>query len=145
MPTHHLLIRDIYPETLSLLQRIYRYSRHHQVRQRAHCLILRHEGYSLSDLITIFKVSRKTLYNWLEAWDKRGFPGLYNRPGRGRKGTFTSDQKEQIRNWAQAHPKQLKQVLQKTLRRSRFLDYSSRRHRAFSKHDDSRSTSASEY
>ena len=102
MPTHHLWIRDIYPETLSLLQRIYRYSRHHQVRQRAHCLILRHEGYSLSDLITIFKVSRKTLYNWLEAWDKRGFPGLYNRPGRGRKGTFTSDQKEQIHNWAQA-------------------------------------------
>jgi hypothetical protein len=31
-----------------------------------------------------------------------------------------------------------------TLRR-RSLDYSSRRHRAFSKHDDSRSTSASEY
>jgi hypothetical protein len=26
MPTHHLLIRDIYPKTLSLLQRIYRYS-----------------------------------------------------------------------------------------------------------------------
>ena len=31
-----------------------------------------------------------------------------------------------------------------TLRR-RSIDYSSRRHRAFSKHDDSRSTSASEY
>ena len=31
-----------------------------------------------------------------------------------------------------------------TLRR-RSLDYSSRRHRAFGKHDDSRSTSASEY
>ena len=113
MPTHHSLVRDIYPETLGLLQRIYHYSRHHQVRQRAHCLILRHEGYSLSDLITIFNVSRKTLYNWLEAWDKRGFPGLYNRPGRGRKDTFTPEQKEQIRNWAQAHPKQLKQVLQK--------------------------------
>ncbi len=98
MQTHHSLLRDIYPETLSLLQRIYRYSLHHQVRQRAHCLILRHERYSLADLITIFKVSRKTLYNWLEAWDKRGFQGLYNRPGRGRKGIFTPEQKEQIRN-----------------------------------------------
>ena len=61
--------------------------------------------------MAIFKVSRRTIYNWLDAWDAHGLPGLYNRPGRGRKATFTPAQQAQIRLWAQAHPKQLKQVL----------------------------------
>ncbi len=38
---------------------------------------------------------------------------LYNRPGRGRKGTFTPEQIEQIRAWTQQYPRQLKQVVQK--------------------------------
>ncbi|MEO0987845.1 MAG: IS630 family transposase [Cyanobacteria bacterium J06639_14] len=107
------LIREISPETLRLLKRIYHHSRHHQVRQRAHCLILKHQGFSTSELMTIFQVTRKTLYNWFHAWETRGLLGLYNRPGRGRKPTFNDAQKAQIQRWAQAHPKQLKQVLQK--------------------------------
>jgi transposase len=63
--------------------------------------------------MTVFQVSRKTIYQWLNAWDHRGFPGLYRRPGQGRKPTFTAEQKSQIRMWAQEHPKQLKQVLNK--------------------------------
>ena len=112
-PTTRALSRTIYPETLKLLRRIYRHSRHHEVRQRAQCLILKHQGYSVSALMTVFQVSRKTLYKWLKAWNMRGFPGLYRRPGQGRKATFTAAQQAQIRQWAQAHPKQLKQVLNK--------------------------------
>jgi len=107
------LIRNIYPETLCLLHRIYRHSRHHEVRQRAQCLILKHQGLSITELIKVFQVSRKTLYKWLEAWNVRGFPGLYRRPGQGRKATFTAEQQAQIRRWTQEHPKQLKQVLNK--------------------------------
>ncbi|MEM0978683.1 MAG: IS630 family transposase [Cyanobacteria bacterium P01_H01_bin.58] len=107
------LNRNIYPETLHLLQRIYRHSRHHEVRQRAQCLILKHQGLSIPTLLTVFQVSRKTLYKWFDAWDVRGFPGLYRRPGQGRKATFTAEQQAQIRRWAQDHPKQLKQVLNK--------------------------------
>jgi transposase len=112
-PTTRSLSRTIYPETLKLLQRIYRCSRHHEVRQRAQCLMLAHQGYSVSELVTVFQVSRKTLYQWLKAWNIRGFPGLYRRPGQGRKATFTASQQAQIRQWAQGHPKQLKQVLHK--------------------------------
>jgi hypothetical protein len=39
--------------------------------------------------------------------------GLYDRPGRGRKPTFTAEQREQIGQWSQEHPQQIKQVLQK--------------------------------
>lgn len=61
----------------------------------------------------IFSVSRKTLYNWFNNWEDQGVLGLYNRPGRGRKGTFNPEQVEQIRAWVQQQPRQLKQVVQK--------------------------------
>ncbi len=105
--------REICPDTSRLLRRIYRQSRHHQVRQRAHCLLLHQAGFSLAQLQEIFQVSRKTLYNWFNAWEDQGLVGLYDQPGRGRKATFTPEQQEQIRQWAQQHPQQLKQVLQK--------------------------------
>lgn len=48
------LIRPLSPETIRLLHRIHRYSRHHQVRQRAQFLILYNQRKSLSQLIPIF-------------------------------------------------------------------------------------------
>jgi transposase len=100
-------------ENQHLLQRIYRQSRHHAVRQRAHCILLRSQGKSVAQLLDIFPVSRKTLYNWFEAWETRSVAGLYDRAGRGRKPTFTPEQQAQIGKWTQEHPRQLKQVLQK--------------------------------
>lgn len=107
------LIREIFPDTARLLKRIYRQSRHHQTRQRAHFLLLHQEGFSIRKLQDIFQVSRKTVYNWFDAWEKKGLVGLYHQPGQGRKPTFTPEQEQQIRIWAEQNPKQLKQVLQK--------------------------------
>lgn len=39
--------REVFPDTQRLLQRLYRQSRHHQVRQRAHCILLRTQGYEM--------------------------------------------------------------------------------------------------
>lgn len=105
--------REVFPETQRLLQRLYRQSRHHQVRQRAHCILLRSQAYGIAQLMEIFSVSRKTLYNWFNQWEAEGILGLYNRPGQGRKRTFNAEQIEQIRVWVQQQPRQLKQVAQK--------------------------------
>ena len=59
------LLRNINPLSLKLLNRIYRESRHHQVRQRAHFLILASQNIKNKSLMKIFKVSYKTMYNWL--------------------------------------------------------------------------------
>ena len=95
------------------MKRIQKQSSHHQVRQRSHCLLLKNQGVKIEQLKVIFTVSEKTLYNWFKAWELRGLVGLYNRPGRGRKKTFDPSQIEQIRDWANLHPQQLKQVRQK--------------------------------
>ena len=107
------LLRDINPLSLKLLNRIYHKSRHHQVRQRAHFLILVSQNVKNENLIKIFKFSYKTMYNWLNRWENEGMLGLYNKPGRGRKKTFNSAQSAQIRDWVKLQPRQLKQVVQK--------------------------------
>jgi transposase len=108
-----IFIREVNPLSLKLLERIYRQSRHHQVRQRAHCLILASQRVKIEELMNIFQVSYKTIYNWLNRWELEGMVGLYNKPGRGSKPTFNSEQKERIREWVRQQPKQLKQVVQK--------------------------------
>ncbi len=107
------LTREVFPDTQRLLQRLYRQSRHHQVRQRSQCILLSLQSYSIAQLMDICGVSRKTIYNWFNSWEMQGLVGLYNRPGRGRKATFSLEQKQQIRDWAQQSPRQLKQVMEK--------------------------------
>lgn len=106
-------IREINPLSFKLLERIYRQSRHHQVRQRAHLLILASQGVKVEELMAIFNVSYKTTYNWLNRWESEGMLGLYNKAGRGNKKTFNWEQEETIREWAKQEPTQLKTLLQK--------------------------------
>ena len=108
-----LFLREINPISAKLLERIYHQSRHHQVRQRAHCLLLASQGVKVEELMNIFQVSYKTIYNWFNRWEGEGIIGLYNKPGRGSKPTFNSQQKERIKEWALSEPRQLKQVRQK--------------------------------
>ena len=107
------LLRDINPLSLKLLKRIYRESRHHQVRQRSQFLILVSQNIKNKQLMKIFKVSYKTMYNWVNRWEYEGMLGLYNKPGRGRKKTFNSAESAQIKDWVKLQPKQIKQVVQK--------------------------------
>jgi len=103
-------IQGLSPETRKLLTRIYLTSKYTQVRQRAHCLLLSFEGYPMKDITKILGVSRKTIHNWVLAWEERSIVGLYDKKGRGRKPTFSSSQKGQIRLWVKQSPKQLEKV-----------------------------------
>jgi hypothetical protein len=42
-------IKDLTPETIKLLNRIYKQSSHYQVKQRAHCILLSYEGKTISE------------------------------------------------------------------------------------------------
>ena len=107
-----IFIREINPLSFKLLERIYRQSRHHQVRQRAHFLILASLAVKVKELMKIFQISHKTIYNWINRWESEGIVGLYNKPGRGCKRIFNFEQESIIRDWAKSEPRQLKKVLQ---------------------------------
>ena len=93
------LIRDLNPESQKMLERIYRASKHHQVRERAKCILLSFQGTTIEELSGIFGVTRKTIYNWLTAWEDRKLIGFYNRRGRGRKPKLTEAQGQQVIDW----------------------------------------------
>ncbi len=103
-------IQSLSDETTHFLQSIYKYSMHHRVRQRAHCILLSFQGYTTKELAHIFHVDRITIYHWFDAWDMRRFPGLYDRKVPGRPPSFTQEQKEQIRQWAKLFPKNLNKI-----------------------------------
>lgn len=104
-------IESLSHETVKMLERIYRQSEHHQVRQRAHCILMSFQGFTMTQLMALFMVSRKTVFNWFQAWERHKLIGLYNEPGRGRKPLFSPEQKAQIREWVKAEPRNLKKVL----------------------------------
>jgi len=105
-----ILLRELNTETQKLLIRISCSSQFPQVRNRAKCIMLSYEGCSIPQLMKLFGVSRRTLYNWLSRWEIRGFLGLYNEKGRDRKAKLTEKQKEQVKEWVKEEPKSLKKV-----------------------------------
>lgn len=106
-------IKGLSKETLKILKKIYQTSKYYQVRQRVHCIILSNQGTKISELMSIFQVSRNTIYNWFNNWECSQLAGLYNRPGRGRKKTFNEPQEKQIKAWVKSSPKDLSQVQKK--------------------------------
>jgi transposase len=104
-------VRDLSEETQKILGRIYKQSQHHLVRQRAQCILLSFQGWTMPELIQLFGISRKTLHTWLTRWEDERLAGLYDRAGRGRKPKLTDEQKQQVRAWVKAEPKNLKKVL----------------------------------
>ena len=56
-----------------------------QFRDRCFCLLLSHQGKSVTELAQFFGVSRITVYAWFDAWETNGIGGLMNRKGQGRK------------------------------------------------------------
>src|SRR5215470_5562649 len=103
-------IENVSQETISMLQRIYKYSKHHCVRQRAHCLLLSFQRHTTTELMDIFQVDRITIYHWFDAWESRHLAGLYDKAKPGRPPKCTPAQKGQIRQWAKAFPKNLNTI-----------------------------------
>ncbi len=103
-------IENVSQETISMLQRIYKQSKHHRVRQRAHCMLLSFQGHTTTELVEIFQVDRITIYHWFDAWELQRLTGLYDQKKQGRPPKCTPEHKAQIRQWAKAFPKDLHKI-----------------------------------
>ena len=106
-------IQGLSKDTIRLLQRINRQSQYYQVRKRSHCILLSYQKYKIAELMRIFQVSRNTIYNWLNNWEKFGLVGLYNRSGQGRAKIFDATQQQKIKEWVKENPKNIGLVQEK--------------------------------
>lgn len=104
-------IRYITPENEKMLNRIYKQSKHHKVRQRAQCILLSfRERKTIKELTEIFNTERKTICSWFNAYENEQLIGLYERTGRGRKPKLTEEQQSEVINLVRSEPKSLKKV-----------------------------------
>jgi len=98
------------PEEVTTLEEAYKNVAHHQVRMRAHCLLLSHQQHNMRALKAIFSVSHATVSNWLTAWETKGIVGLRNQPGQGRKPTLLAADLPLIKVKVQQNPQDIKAV-----------------------------------
>lgn len=56
-----------------------------EFRNRCHCLMLSHHGYTIAELTKMFKVHRVTVYAWFDLWESGGIAALHKKPGQGRR------------------------------------------------------------
>ena len=104
-------IQNLSPETRSLLHRIYKESKHHRVRQRAHCILLSYQGIHTTALMAIFSVDRITIYNWFDAWEAQYFAGLYDKKRCGRPPKLTEEEQKQAQHYLEQHPRDVRKVV----------------------------------
>lgn len=104
-------IKDLSWETEKVLERFYKDSKHSQVRQRAHCILLSFRGFKIQQLMAIFALSRQTIHYWQVRWEDKKLVGLYDQMGRIRKTKLTSEQQKKVNEWVKAEPKSLKKVI----------------------------------
>lgn len=56
-----------------------------EFRNRCHCLILSHQGYTIPELTKMFNVHRVSVYAWFDLWETGGIAALHKKPGQGRR------------------------------------------------------------
>ena len=104
-------IQDLSPETCNLLYRVYKESRHHRARQRAHCILLSFQGINTAALTAIFSVDRITIYNWFDAWEAHHFAGLYDKKRCGRPPKLTEGEQDKAQQYLEQHPRDIRKVV----------------------------------
>jgi len=65
-------------------------------RLRCHALILSNEGMSVKSIMKITKTRSRTIYTWMDRWERMGVIGLTILQGRGIKATLSDKDKDLI-------------------------------------------------
>jgi len=84
-----------------------------KVRSRAHAILLSSEGFTIEELMEIFKVERDTISRWLNNWEQNGLEGLHDKVRSGRIPTLNKDEQNVLKKLIKENPRSSKMVAQK--------------------------------
>ena len=97
-------------EEIETLELMYKNSTNNTIRKRCQCLLLSHQRRTITDLSSIFNVSRRTIERWFSNWNLSGIESLPIMTGRGVK-TRLKGLEEEIAIQLEIHSRNLKNVL----------------------------------
>ena len=81
-------------EEIETLELMLKNSANNTIRKRCQCLLLSHQRRTITDLSSIFNVSRRTIERWFGSWILSGVGSLQIMPGRGVKTRLKGLEKE---------------------------------------------------
>jgi len=70
-------------EEVEALENLYKNSANKTVRKRSQCLLLSNQKTTITVLLGIFDVNRRTIERWFDGWSKNGIDSLPIQSGRG--------------------------------------------------------------
>ncbi len=76
-----------------------------RLRERALMIILSSRGLYVKQIADILKLSVDTISDWLNAYEAKGFLGLYDQPIPGRPPRLSKQQEQQIGQWLNHSPR----------------------------------------
>jgi transposase len=106
-------IKPLSSEEQVTLEEGYRNSSKFHFRNRCKSILLSTEGYTVSEISSLFNVRTRTIYTWFSWWEESGIVGLMISPGRGVKATLdvTNDEHQKIvTDEVAKNPQSLKEV-----------------------------------
>src|SRR5207249_5172588 len=80
---------------------------------RAHGLVLRSEGITITASAKIYHVDRDTVAPWIKQWEKHGDKSLHDQPRSGRPTTLNATEKALAKQYIQEEPRSLKNVVER--------------------------------
>lgn len=93
------------------LENLYKTSSDVMIRERCQCLLLSNKGIKTTELMSIFSVTRITIYNWFNLWETEKIQGLFRKEGQGRVRILSIIDKDSLEKLVETHPQNLELVL----------------------------------
>ncbi len=83
----------------------------HNVRRRAHSVLLSAEKFRVNEIARIYQIHRETVRNSLARWEENGLAGLYNLPKDGRPPTLSAVEENRALETLEKDPRSMKKAL----------------------------------
>ena len=99
-------------QTYNQLKEIHHKSTSQQARKRSHALLLRSDGFKMTDVARICNTTERTAYVWFSEWKKRGFESLPTKKKVWKKHLISKEMEPQIFEWIEEYPNQPKVIWQ---------------------------------
>jgi transposase len=95
-------IKSLSFEEMKELRHVINTSENVVLRRRCQCILYSFQGMQVNELTDMFKVDRRSIYNWMNRWHEGGIEALLDRPGRGLKPKLSLNSREQVDQVKQA-------------------------------------------
>ena len=106
-------VKNLIESDLKYLEDQYENSLSKDERRRAHGILLSNNNYKVKEIASIYNVKIRTVYSWLNRWEKGGKEAIKHQKGQGRHLKLTEIHQAEITQWVKEFPRSLKQVQQK--------------------------------